>query len=97
MFSAYPTITSLIEFIAYYRIHGFDRIEFYNFDLSKNLLNLIKNNFNDFAAVHQFKYPFERTLIHAEGQLAAMHDCHYRFHDEVILYADVDEFIVPFK
>jgi len=97
MYGSYPTITSLIEFLAYYRIHGFDRIEFYHFDLSENLLSLLKNKFSDFVTIRQFKYPFERNLIHAEGQLAAMHDCMYRFYDNHILFADVDEFIIPYK
>jgi hypothetical protein len=97
MYSMYPTITSLIEFIAYYRIHGFDRIEFYDYDLSQSLKYSMKNCLSDFVAIHQFKYPFERTLIHSEGQLAAMRDCLYRFYNEVILFDDVDEFIVPFK
>jgi hypothetical protein len=70
MYSTYPTITSLIEFIAYYRIHGFDRIEFYDYELSQSLKYLMKNSFRDFVAIYQFKYSFERTLIHSEGQLS---------------------------
>ncbi|CAG2105307.1 unnamed protein product, partial [Medioppia subpectinata] len=31
-----------------------------------------------------FRYPFGRGLIHAEGQIAAQHDCLYRYAHDII-------------
>jgi len=97
MFHSYPTIEAFIEFIAYYKVQGIERFVLYYYEISDTLLNLISQKFTEFVILLPFKYPFNASLIHAEGQVAANHDCLYRYHNDIIIFIDYDEFIVPKK
>lgn len=89
------SLSSLIEFIAYYRINGINQFYFYDLDISHQMKTFLK--LLPFVELLSFKMKIEPQQIHASGQMAAINDCLLRNINYQILFVDIDEFIVTQK
>jgi hypothetical protein len=89
------SLSSLIEFIAYYRINGINKFYFYDLDTSHRMKSFLK--LFPFVELLSFKMKIKPQEIHASGQMAAINDCLLRNINYQILFVDIDEFIVTQK
>ena len=96
---------NLLEFIAYYRSNGIDKIVFYNAIDTQHMSDQTRKVFDLLSSVESVEVlPFLipnndelRPIIHANGQLVSIHDCLYRFNDHIQIHVDFDEFLVVYK
>ena len=96
---------NLLEFIAYYRLNGINRLVFYNSINTRNTTNQMNQLFDLLSSIESVEVmPFilpnnekSRPIIHANGQLTAIHDCLYRFSNYIQIHVDFDEYLMPFN
>lgn len=96
---------NLLEFIAYYKLNGVNRIVIYNSIDTRFISDQTRQLFDLLSSVQTVEVmPFVipnndelRPIIHANGQLTAIHDCLYRFADHIQIHIDFDEFLISYK
>ena len=94
LFGGYSSVRSLLEFIAYYRTQGIDKIVFYRESVTEPVLKLL-NSMSEFVETLPWVLKNGQSFT-PEDQIASIDDCLHRFRSNVIIFIDVDEFIVPF-
>ena len=95
LFGPFTAITSLLEFIAFYKANHVNKFVFYNLSTSSQVDSLL-SSMKSFVDVLQFDLPIKTKDIHVEGQIAAMADCLLRNANDFVIFVDIDEFIVTF-
>lgn len=97
-------VLNLLEFIAFYRTNGINRIVFYYYEFNKSFisptLKKTENFLNKFLSkidgveLILFRLPeIIETNVHAGAQIATVHDCLHRFPNSIQLHVDIDEFL----
>ena len=96
--SGYSSVRTLLEFIAYYRSQEIDKIVFYTKSVSEPVLKLL-DSMPEFVETHTWVFKngkFGSPFTFDDNQIEAIDDCLHRFRSNVIIFVDIDEFIVPF-
>jgi hypothetical protein len=93
------SIVNLLEFIAYYRINGINKLVFYNTFVESSQLIQMLSSMPSFVELIPFFIPKHiiNDKIHANGQLVAVHDCLHRFNNQIQIHVDFDEYLMPFN
>ena len=96
--NVYNNIMQLIEFVELHRILGVNHFIFPVKDIGEDVnavLDYYKNL--NILTILTWNLPINSNLIHAEGQLSALHDCLYksRGNFQFVIMVDLDEFIIP--
>ncbi|CAF0790000.1 unnamed protein product [Didymodactylos carnosus] len=98
----YYTSVDVLQFIAYYSIHGASKFYFYNQSITDEISRLLLKmnkvveilpwNILELLPNHQYGVTFWHY-----AQKAQIHDCLLRNQASVIINVDIDEYIVPLK
>ena len=96
------SVDGLIEFLELSQILGASYFTFYDFEISKNVSNVL--NYYEgkgLAQVLSWKLPsyISESDVHYYGQIFAMQDCLFRSmnHLDFVAFNDLDEYIVPLQ
>ena len=96
------SVDALIEFLELSQILGASYFTFYDFEISKNVSNVL--NYYEgkgLAQVLSWKLPsyISESDVHYYGQIFAMQDCLFRSmnHLDFVAFNDLDEYIVPLQ
>jgi len=92
LFGPFASLSSILEFIAYYRANGIQKIIFYELSIASKIKQLLHSM--PFIQLLSFDLPIDSYDIHAEGQIAAINDCLLRSSSNTVILVDIDEFIV---
>jgi hypothetical protein len=92
LFGPFSSLSSILEFIAYYRANGIHRIIFYDLSITSTIKSLLESM--SFVQLLPFDLPIDSNDIHAEGQIAAINDCLLRSSPNTVILVDIDELIV---
>jgi len=95
LFGPYESIRAMLEFIAYYRINGINKFIIYNESISTQVLQLLKS-MTDFVEIIPWNSS-DGLKNRSVDQFSSIDDCLHRFEDRVILFIDIDEYIIPFS
>ncbi|XP_048250994.1 beta-1,4-galactosyltransferase galt-1-like [Haliotis rufescens] len=98
--STYNDVSNLISNIEISRVFGVEKFVFYNYDMNGTVSQILNQyQLEGIVEVRNWYLPIPHESIHYWGQLAVIHDCLFsqtglsRF----VLFADVDEFVIPRK
>ena len=96
------SVNALIEFLELSQILGASYFTFYDFQISKNVSNVLKYyEGKGLAQVLSWKLPsyISESHVHYYGQIFAMEDCLFRSmnHLDFVAFNDLDEYIVPLQ
>ena len=92
LFGPFSSLSSILEFIAYYRVNGINRFIFYELSITSEMSALLHNI--PFVKLLSFHLPIDSNDIHANGQIAAINDCLLRSTPYTVILVDIDELIV---
>ena len=92
VFQSTHLLSSVVEFLAYYRANKISKFIFYDLDMDEKLRLFLTDL--EFVEIIPWKLSINKYLIHAFGQRAAIQDCLHRYSNSAIIFVDVDEFIV---
>ncbi|XP_054168965.1 uncharacterized protein LOC128966176 [Oppia nitens] len=111
LFNSYDSIRSLIEFIGYYRSNGADKIAIYVDRASDRVMNLLAEMSSFVDLIHWHTVVDDDSADgdgsgggsgrHVLGngtinQVLMSDDCYHRYPSMILIYVDIDEFMVPF-
>jgi hypothetical protein len=92
LFGPFSSLSTILEFIAYYRANGIHKIIFYDLSITSTISSLLKSI--PFVDLLSFDLPIDSNDIHADGQIAAINDCLLRSSPNTVILVDIDELIV---
>jgi hypothetical protein len=91
LFGPFSSLSSIIEFIAYYRANGIHRIISYDLSIASTISSLLESiTFFDLLSFH---LPIDINDIHVDGQIAAINDYLLRPSPYTVILVDIDELI----
>ncbi len=94
LFGRYSSLRSLLEFFAYYRINGINRFVIYKESVSEEVSQLL-DSMTEFVEIIPW-ITSDGLINEIEDQLTSVDDCLHRFEGKIILFTDIDEFLIPF-
>ena len=96
LFDGYSSVRDLLEFIAFYRVNGVNKFVFYKESASDQVMQLL-GSMSDFIDVYPWTLKEGRVEARHEDQISSIDDCLHRYRQHIIIFIDIDEFIVPFS
>jgi hypothetical protein len=95
LYGPYDSIRSLLEFIAYYRINGISKFVIYNDSVSQRVSQLLKS-MSEFVEIIPW-HSSDGLMNEHEDQFSSIDDCLHRYENKILLFIDIDEYIIPFS
>jgi hypothetical protein len=92
LYGPFSSLSSILEFIAYYSANGINKFIFYDLSITPTMRSLLESM--PFVELLPFHLPIDSNDIHAEGQIAAINDCLLRSSPNTVILVDIDELIV---
>ncbi len=95
LYGPFSSLSSILEFIAYYRANGINKFIFYDLSITSIIRSLLESM--PFVELLPFHLPIDSIDIHAEGQIVAINDCLLRSSPNTVILVDIDELIITKK